>query len=77
MFLTDESASRLWRFRAKVLGKLGEQFEKSSQDPVAAWLTRTGGVLAICEIATEATVSNNAQQLVPEEVANANSCQED
>ena len=54
---------RLWRLSAKVLGKLGEQFEKSSQDPVAAWLgvlshtleppiedaRRTGAVLAICE----------------------------
>lgn len=58
------ASRRLWRLSAKVLGKLGEQFEKSSQDPVAAWLDilshtleapvgdarRAGGVLAICEL---------------------------
>ena len=55
-------ASRsLRRLGAKVLGNLGEQFENSSQDPVAPLLgivshtrathwdnRRTGGVLAIC-----------------------------
>ena len=58
------ASRRLWRLSAKVLGKLGEELEKSSQDPVAAWLgilshtleppigdaRRTGGVLAICEL---------------------------
>ena len=29
----------LWRLSAKVLGKLGEQFENSSQDPVAGGWT--------------------------------------
>ena len=41
------------------------------------WMTLKGGVLAMCEIAEDATVSTNGQQLVPEEVANADSCQED
>ena len=58
------ASRRLWRLSAKVLGKHGEQFEKSSQQPVAAWLDilsrtleppvgdarRTGGVPATCEL---------------------------
>ena len=33
------ASRRLWRLGAKVLGKLGDQFEDSSQDPVAAACT--------------------------------------
>ena len=33
----DGGAIRLWRLSAEVSGKHGEQFEKSSLDPLAAW----------------------------------------
>ena len=32
------ASRRWWGLTVKVFGKLGEQFDKSSQDPVAAWL---------------------------------------
>ena len=67
----------MWRLGAKVFGKHGEQFEKCSQDPLAAWL----GILSHTleppiDDAQRWCAGNFVKLPSAREVANADSCQE-